>query len=88
LFIARLYTLYFPLSSQVGEEEAVHILATEYGVLLMPGSAFGAPQHLRLSYGSIPPAQVLAAVDKIEKGLSHLQRLSAQRQVECPTASL
>jgi aspartate/methionine/tyrosine aminotransferase len=71
---------------QVDEEEAVHILATGFGVLLMPGSAFGAPHHLRLSYGSIPPAQVLAAVDKIQRGLAHLQQLSAQRQGECAAA--
>jgi aspartate/methionine/tyrosine aminotransferase len=74
--------------AQVGEEEAVDILATQFGVLLMPGSAFGAPQHMRLSYGSIPPAQVLAAVDKFQRGLAHLQRLSAQRQLECTSSSL
>lgn len=64
---------------QVGENEAIHILATEFGVLLTPGSAFGAPQHMRLSYGSIPPDQVPGAVQKLAAGVKHLLELSACR---------
>jgi aspartate/methionine/tyrosine aminotransferase len=39
----------------VHEDEAVDILARQYGVLLMPGSPFGAPQYMRMSYGGLPP---------------------------------
>ena len=47
-----------PIPIHVTEDEAVDILAKRYGVLLMHGTPFGAPNHLRLSYGSIPPQQV------------------------------
>ena len=36
------------------------------------GSAFGAPGHLRLSYGSLPEEECLAAVDRLEAGLKGL----------------
>lgn len=64
---------------QVGENEAIHILATEFGVLLTPGGAFGAPQHMRLSYGSIPPDKVPGAVQKLAAGVKHLLELSSSR---------
>lgn len=69
------------VSLQVTEDEAVHILATKYCVLLMHGTPFGAPNHMRLSYGSIPPSAVLGAIDKIRRGFAHLQDLSDQRLV-------
>ena len=47
-----------PIPTFVSEDEAIDILAKSYGVLLMHGTPFGAPNHLRLSYGSIPPQQV------------------------------
>jgi len=49
----------------VSEEEAVDVLARKFGLLLMPGSAFGAPQHMRLSYGSIPPASAMQAEQQL-----------------------
>lgn len=55
------------------------ILARQFGVLLMHGTPFGAPNHMRLSYGSIPPPSLLGAIDKIRRGIEHLQELSRQR---------
>ena len=67
------------LSHKVTEEEAVDILARKYGVLLMPGSPFGAPQHMRLSYGGLPPAAALKAVQQLTDGFRHLNELSTSR---------
>jgi aspartate/methionine/tyrosine aminotransferase len=44
--VYRAFYFLVPVPSEVSEEEAVDILAREYGVLLMPGGAFGAPGHL------------------------------------------
>jgi hypothetical protein len=46
----------------------------------MHGSPFGAKGHLRLSYGSIPPQEVVSAVDKLQKGFDYLQKLSSTRE--------
>lgn len=69
-----------PVPEGVTEEEAVDILAKQFGVLLMYGSPFGCPGHLRLSYGSIPPEKVLGAVDALGAGFAFLQQLSLERQ--------
>ena len=61
------------------EEEAVDILARRYGVLLMPGSPFGAPQFMRLSYGSLPPEAAVSAVERLSEGFEQLKVLSASR---------
>ena len=55
------------------------ILAKQHGVLLMPGSPFGAPQHMRLSYGGLPPDAAVAAVQRLKDGFQHLSTLSASR---------
>lgn len=68
-----------PLPALVTEEEAVDLLARKYGVLLMLGSPFGAPGHLRLSYGGLPPANALAAVERLALGFSELHALAKQR---------
>jgi len=39
------------------EEEAVRRLAAEHDLLTLPGSAFGRPGHLRLSYGRLASAE-------------------------------
>lgn len=69
-----------PLPDGIGEEEAVDLLAHQYGVLLMTGSPFGAPGHLRLSYGSIAPEKVLGCVERLRGGLDELQELSRYRK--------
>ena len=66
--------------TQISEEEAVDILATRFGVLLMHGAPFGAPGHMRLSYGSIPPGDIISAIDKIRNGLTYLLQLSSERR--------
>ena len=45
----------------------------------MPGSPFGAPQHMRLSYGGLPPAAALKAVQQLTDGFRHLNELSTSR---------
>ena len=45
----------------------------------MPGSPFGAPQHMRLSYGGLPPAAALKAVQQLTDGFQHLNELSTSR---------
>eukprot|EP01041_Mallomonas_annulata_P003376 gene3376-6694_t len=68
-----------PIPVQVSEDEAVGILAHNYGILLMHGSAFGAEHHLRLSYGSLPPDAVMSAVQKLREGLEYIRNLAAER---------
>lgn len=68
-----------PFNAKVSEEEAVDILARQHGVLLMPGSPFGAPQYMRLSYGGLPPEDAVAAVQRLADGFQHLTTLSASR---------
>jgi aspartate/methionine/tyrosine aminotransferase len=60
------------LPPHVSEAEAVHRLATEYRVLCTPGEAFGAPGTLRLSYGSLPPAECIDALGRLDAGLAAL----------------
>lgn len=64
------------LPPQVDETRAIHVLATEHGVLCTPGRAFGAPGTLRLSYGSLPPAECMRAFDRLEAGLAALTQNS------------
>jgi aspartate/methionine/tyrosine aminotransferase len=46
-FVARRdFIRLYIVTTQVSEEEAVDIIARQYGVLLMPGKAFGAPGYL------------------------------------------
>lgn len=77
------YTYFPPYSAssnmQVTEDEAVDILARQYGVLLMPGSPFGAPQFMRLSYGSLPPDAAVSAVERLSEGFNQLRVLSSSR---------
>lgn len=70
-----------PVPANVTEEEAVHVLATEHGVLLMLGWPFGAPGYLRLSYGSLPPSETVSAVSRLKTGVAHLIRLSESRNI-------
>ena len=51
-----------PLPAGVSEEAAIAYLAREHAILLLPGSAFGAPGSLRLSYGCLTDADGAAAV--------------------------
>jgi katanin p60 ATPase-containing subunit A1 len=66
-----------PIPPGVSEEVAVGLLAREYGLLLLPGSAFGAPGHLRLSYGGLAgPSVAIEVANRLRNGLGRLCRLS------------
>jgi len=41
----------------------------------MPGTPFGAPGYMRLSYGSLPPSTAMASIENLKKGLKHLQEM-------------
>ena len=64
-----------PVPNGIDEKTAVDILAKEYSILLMPGTPFGAPGYMRLSYGSLPPATAMASIDNLKKGLSKLKNM-------------
>lgn len=66
-----------PIPTDVlSEEEIIDVIAMKFGVLLMSGSVFGATGYLRLSYGSIPPVQSLAAIEKLRSGLEYIQNVA------------
>lgn len=78
--------IYFlvPLPPHVSDDEAVDILAISFGVLVMHGSAFGAPGYLRLSYGSLRPELVLSACTRLHEAVDCLLELSTARGIaEC-----
>jgi aspartate/methionine/tyrosine aminotransferase len=66
-----------PLPRGIDELYAIDVLAREFGVLVTPGYAFGAPQHVRVSYGSLPQAQCLQAIERFGAGVKELQRRAA-----------
>ncbi|CAN0451386.1 unnamed protein product, partial [Hapterophycus canaliculatus] len=43
-----------PLPEAMEEDGAIDVLARRFGVMTLPGRAFGAPGHIRVSYGSLP----------------------------------
>lgn len=45
----------------------------------MPGTPFGAPQYMRLSYGGLPPDAAVSAVERLSTGIDQLLALSASR---------
>lgn len=57
----------FPRLLQVdGSEAFCHRMGKEYKVLLVPGTCFGFPQHIRLGFGG--------ATDSLEEGLARFSR--------------
>ena len=52
------FYFFVPVPEGVPEEEALRLLAEEYRLLLLPGSAFGAEGFLRLSYGALATTEV------------------------------
>jgi aspartate/methionine/tyrosine aminotransferase len=63
-----------PVPPGLTDDEAVDILALKFLVLVMPGTPFGAPGYLRISYGNIPSNEVL---DRLRNGMLHLQEQSS-----------
>lgn len=69
-----------PVPLGVSDDEAVDVLARRHGVLLMPGWPFGAPQHLRMSYGGLAPADALKTVGQLRSGFDELNELARSRR--------
>jgi aspartate aminotransferase len=59
-----------PVPNGVSDNDAVDILATKFKILVMPGSPFGAPGFLRISYGNIPSQDVL---NDLSRGLRYIR---------------
>eukprot|EP01035_Chromulina_nebulosa_P016843 gene16843-22328_t len=70
-----------PLPVGVSEEEAVDILATKYQVMLMLGWPFGAPNHLRLSYGNIPSHRIESTMQRLKDGFNYIKSLANDRNL-------
>jgi aspartate/methionine/tyrosine aminotransferase len=51
---------------------SINLVMSAAGVVLC--SAFGAPGHLRVSYGSLPPSECASAIDRLEEGLEILAK--------------
>jgi len=51
---------------------AVRTLAEEHGVALIPGSACGAPGHIRICYANLPLEQTREAAARLRRGLQAL----------------
>lgn len=58
------------IKGNLKEDNVVDILATKFKVLVMPGSPFGAPGFLRISYGNISVVDVFS---RLEAGFEYLQ---------------
>ena len=61
-------------SEEENEERSVDILAKQFQLLVTPGSAFGAPGHIRISYGSLPPEEAEEAILRLDQGLDYLSK--------------
>lgn len=61
-----------PLPEGLDDNQVVRQLAQENEVLVAPGTPFGAPGHLRVSYGNLPAAECAQAAVNLERGLREL----------------
>ncbi|CAM9274427.1 unnamed protein product [Ectocarpus fasciculatus] len=75
-------SFYFLVPVPVDEDRAVDVLARQWGVLTTPGRAFGAPGHIRVSYGSLPEEQCLPAIRNLAEGLRELSNEAAGTQAQ------
>ncbi|CAM9232903.1 unnamed protein product [Scytosiphon promiscuus] len=66
-----------PLPTDMDEDGAIDVLARRFGVMTLPGRAFGAPGHIRVSYGSLPEEECLIAIRKLAAGLRELTKEAA-----------
>jgi aspartate/methionine/tyrosine aminotransferase len=64
-----------PLPPGCSEEVCVDELVRTHGVLVMPGSAFGAPHFARVSYGSLSDEDCWQASRNLREGLNRLKNL-------------
>ena len=47
----------------------------------MPGTPFGAPGYMRLSYGSLPPSTAMASIDRLKNGINKLKEM--KENIDC-----
>lgn len=73
---AYFFLVPLPSAWQSSEMDAITVLAERYQVLVAPGSAFGAPGHFRLSYGSHSDEVFSAAAQRLRLGLAYLSAAS------------
>ena len=62
-----------PVPGTIDELKAVDILARQFKILVMPGKVFGAPNYLRVSFGSAKST----ALKKLEEGLKYIEKLTS-----------
>eukprot|EP00741_Cyanophora_paradoxa_P007635 tig00001178_g7384.t1 len=69
--------IYFlvPLPRGLDEATAVARLAEDHGVLVTPGSAFGAPGHVRVTYGNQGRERCAEAARRLAAGLAALAEI-------------
>ncbi len=61
-----------PLPDGLDDWKVVRQLALEHGVLVAPGTPFGAPGHIRVSYGNLPEDECAQAAHGLARGLEGL----------------
>lgn len=61
-----------PSCQGVDDRKVVEWLVAQAGVCVVPGSAFGAPGHLRCSFGNLVPQKMAQAAQRLRAGLDHL----------------
>lgn len=61
-----------PLTKGSDDWAVVRKLAQKHQVLVAPGQPFGAPGHLRVSYGNLPVEECNEAAERLAKGLDAL----------------
>lgn len=72
------FYLWLRLPAGVEEEGAIALLAQQHQLLLLPGSASGAPGYLRASYGGLPDAAAAEpAARRLERGLAAIRELGS-----------
>lgn len=73
--------LLITLPPQITDDLAVAgQLASQFGVLVIPGSACGAPGTIRVAYGNLRPAECAAAVDRLVAGLQQIAAAATSKQ--------
>ena len=65
-----------PINGVPYDEQVCKFLVEEYGVAVIPGSACGAPNFIRVSYANLEPQQFAIGVERLQNGLSNLHKLS------------
>jgi katanin p60 ATPase-containing subunit A1 len=60
-----------------GDEAVVEWLIREHGVCVIPGSACGAPGHVRVAFANLQPDQCALAAGRLKAGLQQLVDVAA-----------